>query len=143
MQSAVVLHQYSVRSSLLNLALIVNRDDSTLLDCKLFTNRISSLTMILLAYEQHVCEQIGETNSTKRIKILSIFTENNANRQSWRRESFTEDKTDRNYCHDDVGLTQCSNSIAFSVELDRFNISNTSCTKLFTICPKVMSISQK
>jgi len=46
------------------------------------------------AGEQHVCQQIGKklnkTNKDLKFKSKSIFTENNANRQSWCRESFME-----------------------------------------------------
>jgi len=49
------------------------------------------------ARKQHVCQAIGEKKTQQKSKDLkfkskSIFTENNANRQSWCRESFTKDQ---------------------------------------------------
>jgi len=73
---------------------------------KLFTNTFCTLSLTLtdkfnkrvffFSREQHVCQQIGEKKNNKRnknlkLKLKSSFTENNANRQSWRSESFTKD----------------------------------------------------
>jgi len=58
-----------------------------------------SMTDFFFAREQHVCQQTDEKKTQqKKIKNLqfkskSIFTENNANRQSWCHEGFTDVNT--------------------------------------------------
>jgi len=97
------------RVRLLHLALIFNTADSRLLDWKLFTNTFctSSLTVTNRFSERYfirmhvnslfvnklVKSKLNKRNKNLKCKSKSIFRENNTNRQSWCRESITEDTT--------------------------------------------------